>query len=575
MRNLLFILIILPFYITAQQDYKYQYHDHRMGTQSQKMDLQNRDINYPNKIPFAQKSSTVTPINLGYGFSNSMYDINMSGAYDVIQTDSFYYLVGRTRIGAGSLANNELMFSMKIDLQGNVVWRRTDSLVDADHWDIYYGHALTQLSNGDFAQVGYFKKQDTIDKFVYYYPIINSFSVDGNYKKGFVLNYDSIQGWIDSTFIIPYGGILKNSFGGYSILGEISSKTWIWNASFNLYEYDTMYLGIIFLNNNLEFINYKKLLINQIGGRIIVYNGEKTSDNGYLLTIHSYQYYKDYVLKLDSNFSYEWHYEVGDSVLYYWNPVKAIESKNGGYLYVREFPVDKMDYYGRKQIAYGKISKQGVLLWEKKCEFFPDTAQPWNRIYKMPMGIIEQENGDILFSNRINIDRGAGLVRTDSLGNIKWYRWILGMYGDVGNQTQAGGMFLYNMRKPIGEGALLVGHAGYGKAQLIRTDSLGCTLPNCLDTNLHLGFDEFEQFKNEDVILYPNPTHDQLQIAVNKQGTKVEQVVIYDITGKEIYRKTYEEYLVNIDVSNYKTGVYLVKVKGTDGREWSKKFIKE
>ena len=131
------------------------------------------------------------------------------------------------------------------------------------------------------------------------------------------------------------------------------------------------------------------------------------------------------------------------------------------------------------------------------------------------------------------------------------------------------------MRKPIGEGALLVGHAGYGKAQLIRTDSLGCTLPNCLDTNLHLGFKEFEEIQKQDLILYPNPAIDRIQIAINQQGEKVEKVVIYDINGREILNKSYNEYLVNIDVSNYNKGVYIVSVIGRNGAVFNKKFIKE
>lgn len=464
MKSILAILLIIPFFVFAQQDYIYQYYDFSNGNQIVKMDLHNQDIYNLNMIPFAQKSSNVTPINLGFGFSNNLYDENMSGAYDVIQTDSFYYLAGRTRIGAGSLANNELMFSMKIDLQGHVVWKRMDSLVDANHWDIYYGHTINQLDNGDFVQVSYYKSYDSIEKFIYYHPILNSLSKNGNKMSEYIYNYDSIPDWLDSTFFIPYGGVVITKDGNISIIGEISSQTWIWNASNNVFEYDTMYIGICNLDSNLKYLNFKKLFVPQIGGRIIVYNGEKTTDHGYLLTIHSYQEYKDFVLKLDSNFNYQWHNAIGDSVLNYWNPIKAIESKNGGFIYVREYPVDKMDFYGEKAIAYGKLDNNGVLIWEKTCQLYNDTTQPWNGIFKMPMGIIEQDNGDILFSTRVNIDRGAGLVRTDSLGNIKWYRWILGMYGNPGNQNNAGGMFLYNMRKPIGEGALLVGHAGYGKA---------------------------------------------------------------------------------------------------------------
>ena len=93
-------------------------------------------------------------------------------------------LAGRTRKGAGSLTNNELMFSMKIDLQGNVVWRRTDSLVDADHWDIYYGHTLAQLDNGDFAQVALYAMYDSIDSVVNYFPLISKL-----FKRFFLITF--------------------------------------------------------------------------------------------------------------------------------------------------------------------------------------------------------------------------------------------------------------------------------------------------------------------------------------------------------------------------------------------------
>ena len=573
--KILLLLLLVPIFAISQQNYMYHFRDFKKGNQIMTMDFQKQDFHYPNRIPLVNKSTNVSPINLGFGFSNSKYDKNMSGAYDVIHVDSFYYIAGRTRIGANTLFNNELMFSMKIDLQGNVVWKRMDSLVDADHWDIYYGHTLTQLDNGNFAQLAFYPKYDSIKKFQYIYPLISKFNKNGDLISKFVMNYDSIPDWNDSITFLPYGGILTHVNEKLILFGNLTSKTWIWKSDINSYIYDSLYLGIVVIDSNYLGTNFKKISHPNFGRGVIVYNSEKTSDNGYLITIHSYQFKKDFIVKLDSNLNYEWNNAVGDSVLYYWNPVKAIESKNGGYIYVREYPVDKMDYYGEKAIAYGKLNNNGILLWEKKCQLYNDTTQSWNGIFNMPMGIIEQNNGDILFSTRINIDRGAGLVRTDSLGNIKWYRWILGMYGDIGSQINAGGMFLYNMRKPIGEGVLLVGHAGYGKAQLIRTDSLGCTLPNCIDTNLHLGYEELEQIRKQELIIYPNPAQNQIQIAINQQGTKVKLIRVYNISGKEVLRCNANNYLVNIDISSLAKSIYIIKVESSLGDIICSKFIKQ
>jgi hypothetical protein len=111
-------------------------------------------------------------------------------------------------------------------------------------------------------------------------------------------------------------------------------------------------------------------------------------------------------------------------------------------------------------------------------------------------------------------------------------------------------------------------------AFLIRTDSLGCTLPNCLDTNLHVSIEEILELQKQKLIIYPNPVQNKIQIAINNQGEKVEQIVIYDIGGREILKENRMGYLINIDVSNFDKGVYIIKVKGSSGNVLSKKFIK-
>lgn len=222
-----------------------------------------------------------------------------------------------------------------------------------------------------------------------------------------------------------------------------------------------------------------------------------------------------------------------------------------------------VDYNGR--IHFGKMDFSGNFLWEKyyysvlESNFAPPG---WYVVSGAPMGIVQAKNGDIALVAQLSGYNGAYLYCTDSVGNEKWGRWIPYwnelIYGI--QNSEKGGYLLYG----VSQGAWVV-----------KTDSIGCVMPNCLDTMMHIGIEEFEEIQKQELILYPNPTHDQLQIAVNQQGTKVEQVIIYDISGKEIYRKAYDEYLVNIDVRNYKTGVYLVKVNGTDGSEWSRKFVKE
>ncbi len=562
---ILIVVLLITIGLFGQQQSIYQQCDLNFGVNHFK--IGEAESNKTAGAPYAIKASSAPILNKGYGFSQSMLDKSMCGAYDVVQTDSFYYIAGRARYGRTNLVNNELMFSMKLNMQGDIIWRKTDSLVNADHWDIYYGRALTQLSNGRFMQLAFFQRNDTIQMVTYWHPLFIEFDKWGNTTKEYIMWYDSILGWPDSTFFIPYGGLIAEKGGEVTVTGTLASQTWSWNSSLNGYLYDTLYIGVCRMDSNLNLVKRKTIYINQIGNSILLYDGFKTNDKGYILTLRArIRNGEDYIVKLDSNYNYQWHTRLGDSLLEYWNPIKAYESSSGGFIYVRE--------HATKGIAYGKVDEYGSLLWEKTCKLYNDTNQPWDGIYRMPMGIIEQDNGDILFSTRINLWEGAGLVRTDSIGNIKWARWLPGMYGDFNSQNKVGGIFLYNMRKPKGEGVLLVGHAGYGKAQLIRTDSLGCSLPNCLDTVVHIAIEDIEVLKKQSLIIYPNPAHSSIQFAINRQGEQIADISIYDINGREIMHQKHNSSLFSFDVSALSKGIYIVKVLSNQGEVLIKKFVK-
>jgi hypothetical protein len=178
------------------------------------------------------------------------------------------------------------------------------------------------------------------------------------------------------------------------------------------------------------------------------------------------------------------------------------------------------------------------------------------------MGIVQAKNGDIALVAQLSGYNGAYLYCTDSVGNEKWGRWIP-YWSEL----------IYGIQNSETEGYLL-----YGVSQgawLVKTDTLGCVMPNCLDTMMHIGIEEFEVIQKQELILYPNPARDNIQIAINIQGAKVEQVVIFDINGREVLRKTFSDFLVNMNVSSLNKGIYMIKVIGNNGRVFNSKFIKE
>lgn len=85
--------------------------------------------------------------------------------------------------------------------------------------------------------------------------------------------------------------------------------------------------------------------------------------------------------------------------------------------------------------------------------------------------------------------------------------------------------------------------------------------------NTVLSTDQFQNF-DADISIFPNPTSNVLNIDAN--NLQIENVQIFDMLGKQIINSTNTE----INVSNLKTGIYLLKAKTTLG-EVVKRFIKQ
>jgi len=491
---------------------------------------------------------------------------------DVLQKDSFYYVMG-------SYPN--IPFLTKFNKYGKIVWQHIDtSFYNYSNFhralSMYYSTStkLIELSTGNLAFVYGFVNSDTIKKYTWRLPIIKIIDTSFNTKGTFV--------WPDSTDFLPIGGAVADQDGGFTFCGHRGSRTLRWvppqNGNPGYYLPDSTYLGIVSVDSNLNIVRRKKVFVkhpNLINwSTVYVEDILKSHDGGYIVggnafdggSIAGWGSSAPYAVKFDSLLNVQWIKFFQDSTAVSDKPFNIEPSRNGGYIYTR-------GHTNPKGIAYGKFDESGNILWEKYFRKTMDTNGLGGIfiIEDRPWGIIEKSNGDIIFGSRINWNRATGLVRTDSVGTVKWSRVISTNYQD----SLLYYSYIFNLKNPIGEGALLVGRVHTKGAFLIRTDSLGCTLPNCLDTNLHVSIEEIVSMQKQSLILYPNPVHNKLQIAINQQGKKVKQVMIYDINGRVILNQAFNEYLVDIDVSNYSKGVYIVKVKGTDGREWSRKFIKK
>ena len=107
-------------------------------------------------------------------------------------------------------------------------------------------------------------------------------------------------------------------------------------------------------------------------------------------------------------------------------------------------------------------------------------------------------------------------------------------------------------------------------------DSFIATLPTGLSiikisTDLDCqGVIEREVFLSEDILYYPNPTQDDVNVHVDGQDTKV-TVSVFSEKGSLLYREEQEikdmSRLTQIDLSKQITGTYIVVMEGTTVRK--------
>ncbi len=92
------------------------------------------------------------------------------------------------------------------------------------------------------------------------------------------------------------------------------------------------------------------------------------------------------------------------------------------------------------------------------------------------------------------------------------------------------------------------------------------------------GIDENTLSDISEIVLYPNPTSNVLNLSFNMVSTKTVTVIINDVLGKELYNQKIQLAVgiatKLIDVKGFNTGLYFVKIQNGD-KQVVQKFIKE
>ncbi len=92
---------------------------------------------------------------------------------------------------------------------------------------------------------------------------------------------------------------------------------------------------------------------------------------------------------------------------------------------------------------------------------------------------------------------------------------------------------------------------------------------NVIENNTGVEENRSENYFNGDIIIYPNPTNNKLNIEfVEKTNNKIEKVSIFNMLGKLIYEKdenVFNSKIVEIDCSNFDAGIYFLNIVTKEG----------
>lgn len=81
-----------------------------------------------------------------------------------------------------------------------------------------------------------------------------------------------------------------------------------------------------------------------------------------------------------------------------------------------------------------------------------------------------------------------------------------------------------------------------------------------------------ESFNLDNIVIYPNPSNDFINIQVGQNENKMQSIEITDILGKKVFESKFEN---KINISNLTQGVYFITLISNENEKFTKKIIKE
>ena len=189
--------------------------------------------------------------------------------------------------------------------------------------------------------------------------------------------------------------------------------------------------------------------------------------------------------------------------------------------------------------------------------------------------IKELANGDyisagfLVDTSTTSFDYKGFILKTTSNGDSLWYRDYVSAFGPNSDS------YLYDIAPDYDGGLLATGwvvpqipDTGNQDIWILKVDSLGCEVANCLYTSTG----EIIKNASQGVNVYPNPSTGIFYFQ-NNSNQETEKCELFDYTGKSVLNA--EGAKDQIDLNSMAKGIYFYRVEMRNGNIYKGKLIKE
>ena len=479
-----------------------------------------------------------------FGGSNSDFGRKILEA-----SDGSMLVIGNSESSDFDIMNNQGLidaFVFKMDSEGNILWQKH---YGGSEYDLVYD--IKETEDGDFILVG------------------SSDSSDGDLED----NYGLSDYWVfkinsngDYLWGRNYGGSMDESGcavcitsdGGYIVAGDSRSSDV--DVSENYGQKDSWVIrldedGDILWEQNYGGSNHDKTtsVIEIEGGDIILLTGTESDDfdvsENYSSSLDDDNGEDIWVLRLDSDGNIIWEQNYGGSGEDSPEDLLKVDDETfviGGRTSSSNF--DVLDPNGSNDGIIFLIDDQGEMAWSNSLG-----GTGWDRV----KSVVKANDSGYYFAGYSNSNDGE--VGGNNGDNDFWIG-KLNEDGELIWEDNFGGS-LYEVTQSIvqssGGHILVTGQAHSSDIDVSTNNGESDLWLICLANNWPVGIDAINS--NKDLLIYPNPVEDELNIFIGSVFEPVE-ISILDVQGKKVQDSIVHGPQMFVDVKDLESGVYWVRL---------------